>query len=122
MIGAWLLVAAWMAAVAVVSLAPVRGPEVEVLFGLDKWAHAGFYAVLGWLAARAARRSGASRSAGWVIALAIATLYGAGMEWLQDHAGRERSLADGVADVVGAVIGAGLQTLRSGSNRSGRGR
>lgn len=122
MIGAWLLVAAWMAAVAVVSLAPVRGPDVEIVFGADKWAHAVFYAVLGWLGARAARRSGAPLIAAWAIALSIATLYGAGMEWLQGQVGRDASLADGVADMVGAAIGAGILTFQSSSKRSGRAR
>ncbi len=120
MIGAWLLVAAWMAVVAGVSLAPVRGPEVEIVPGADKWAHAVFYAVLGWLGARAARRSGAPPMAAWAIALSMATLYGAGMEWLQGRVGREASLADGVANMVGAAIGAGILTFRSSSKRSGR--
>lgn len=122
MIGAWLLVVAWMAAVAAVSLAPVRGPALEFVFGADKWAHVLFYAVLGWLGARAARRSGAPLMAAWAIAVSIAMLYGAGMEWLQGRVGRNASLADGIADLVGAVIGASILTFRDSSKRSGRAR
>ena len=115
---AWLGVVAWMIVVAVVSVAPVSGPAVELPLGADKWAHAAFYAVLGLLAARAAWRSGAPVFAAWTIAFALATAYGAGMEWIQGHVGRDPSLADGFADALGAAIGAGVPMLYVYSTRS----
>ncbi|MBW3660092.1 MAG: VanZ family protein [Gemmatimonadetes bacterium] len=112
MIAAWGLVALWMAAVAVVSIAPIAAPDVEVPIGADKWAHAAFYAVLGWLAARAARRSGASPATAWGSAVALAALYGAGVEGVQSAVGRDASLGDWMADAIGAVAGAAIVAVR----------
>lgn len=117
MIGAWLLVALWMAALIVLSVVPVRGPEVDIPFGVDAWAHAAFYAVLGWLVARAVRRSGASPAMAWGVAVTLSVLYGAGLEWLQGHAGRDPSVADGVADALGAAIGAAALILLESRTR-----
>lgn len=117
MIGTWGPVAFWMAVVATVSLVPARGPEVDLVFGADKWAHAALYAVLGWLGVRGARRSGAPPIAAWTIALAIGGLYGAGLELLQGRVGRDPSVADGLADLLGTALGAGVLTIRTRTER-----
>lgn len=117
LIAAWLPVALWMVALIALSVVPVRAPEIEVPFGLDKWLHGGFYAVLGWFVARAGRRSGASPEAAWALAVILSTLYGASLEWLQGRVGRDPSVTDAVADALGAAIGASALILLKGRAR-----
>lgn len=83
---------------------------------LDKLAHAGAYAVLGWLVARA---MGARSVKAVAAATAIAALYGASDELHQAFVpGRDPSVADALADLGGALCGAllwrGLILRRSG--------
>jgi VanZ family protein len=74
----------------------------------DKLLHAGAYAVLGALLAAALR--GTRLGAGWrgvVVAVVLASAYGASDEWHQWFVpGRTADPADWAADTVGAIAGA----------------
>ena len=94
----------------VVSLlpAPEAGRPIPVLLGvaLDKWVHAGSYAVLAWLLARA---RGSRTLAAVVPVVALAACYGGGIELLQGLTpSRSLSGADAMANAIGAVVGGGL--------------
>ncbi|WP_262180788.1 VanZ family protein [Haloarcula laminariae] len=93
-----------------VSLLPASetGGPTPGLFGiaLDKWVHAGSYAVLTALLSRA-RDSRTVRAV--ALAAVVAVGYGGGIELLQGLVpSRGTSLADMGANAVGAVCGGGL--------------
>ncbi len=103
---AWMAVGLWTLAIGVLSLLPVGGTGwIEVPLGLDKWMHAIFYGVLSFLGAVAWRATGAGPGVAGVRAVAQAVAYGGLVEWLQSMFARDPSLADWVADLVGATIG-----------------
>lgn len=103
---AWAAVATWMAVVVILSTFPVGdlGPSVS---NADKIGHAAAYAVLGFLCAVAWHRHGCRVAAVAERSLALALLFGALMELVQAHVGREPGMADWVADGVGALVGIG---------------
>src|SRR5687767_10834386 len=74
----------------------------------DKIGHAAVYAVLGFLCAVAWHRQGSSQPAAAERSMALVLLYGGLMEFLQSHVGRDPSMADWVADSVGALFGIGF--------------
>jgi VanZ family protein len=74
---------------------------------MDKLAHLGFYAVLGWLVARACGK--------WAPAALAGLMIGVLDEWIQSGtAGRSADPFDLAADVAGAALGAwlGLRAAR----------
>lgn len=89
----------WAALIFAASSQP--GSAVGLSHPWDKLAHLASYAVLSGLLRAAGLGSG------WAFALAV--LYGASDEWHQRFVpGRDASLADWVADTVGAGLGAWL--------------
>jgi VanZ family protein len=87
--------------------------SIFTLFGVDKLAHAGEFALLGWLAARAVIRSWPAAS-DWDVgqgAVALAGFWG----WLDEiHQffvpGRSTDPFDLAADLAGAALGAWIAT------------
>ena len=81
-------------------------PQLPMPPGGDKTAHVGAYTILGFLLAHALApgRPAAYRT---VAAAVGASLYGISDEWHQSFVpGRDASLADILADMVGAILGA----------------
>jgi hypothetical protein len=81
------------------------------LVGADKWLHGVGYAVLAGTLVPAASRADRDRSGLRLVlfAVAVAAGVGLGVELLQwPHPGRTASLADATANLVGAVLGAGV--------------
>ena len=105
----------WLPALAVAvvvlagSVAPVAPGETTFgpfgLVGTDKYTHAFAYLCLGGTLAFALA---ASRE--WVLtivlAVVVASLYGGGIEVVQGFVGRDPSIFDWAADILGALIGA----------------
>lgn len=104
---AWLAVAAWMALTVILSTFPVDAITPSVP-DADKLGHAAVYAVLAFLCSRAWRRHGSSQSAAVERAMAMVLVFGALMEFLQGHVGRDPSFADWMADGAGALVGIAL--------------
>lgn len=101
---AWLAVVVWTALTVALSTFPVGAVQPSVP-DADKLGHAAVYSVLAFLCARAWLRHGSRDSAVFERSFAMALVFGALMEWLQGHVGREPSLQDWIADGVGALIG-----------------
>lgn len=96
---AWLPAVAWAAVIFALSSRPrlLAGPEVP---GLDKAAHFGAYAILGWLLARAADRSALPL----VVGVLLGLLYGASDEVHQMYVpGRSPDVLDWFADAAGVA-------------------
>lgn len=101
---AWVAVAVWTLLTIGLSTFPVEAVQPS-LPDADKLGHAAVYGVLAFLCARAWHRHGSADSAAIERSLGMALAFGALMEWLQSHVGREPSLQDWMADGVGALIG-----------------
>jgi VanZ family protein len=111
---AWALVAGWCALIFALSSMTLRADGVRIP-GADKAVHACVYGVLGFLLARALRRSRPAAGAAGVVAAAtvLATLYGASDEFHQSFTpGRDPSLADLAADGIGALVGSLIAARR----------
>jgi VanZ family protein len=95
---------AWAALLFALSHQP--GGDLPALFeGADKVAHVLLYAPLGFLLGRAV-------GVAW-LAVLLATAYGVTDEWHQLYVpGRSPSIADVVADAIGATLGAALWVIR----------
>lgn len=117
---AWAAVLAWMLAIVVLSALPIEGAGwIRVPLGIDKWVHAAFYGLLAVLGAAAWSATGAGSGVAAVRGAALGISYGAVVEWIQSFFPRTPSLADWVADLVGAVIGAaGWWLARRRTNRT----
>lgn len=98
----WIPVVLWAGVILVgTSIPNVPGPPAPP--GVDKVAHLAMYAVLGFLALRAAW-DGAARTL--VVTLAAVALFAAVDEWHQAYIpSRSADIADWVADVTGATLG-----------------
>lgn len=96
-----------MALTVVLSSFPFHGVQPSVS-DADKLVHAAVYCVMAVLCARAWTRHGSPPGAMIERTIAMALIFGALMEIMQGYVGRDMSLADWVADGVGAVIGVGL--------------
>jgi VanZ family protein len=119
--GAWLPVAAWCLLVFLLSSYPLR-VDIGVVPGGDKTAHLGEYAVLGFLLARALRRTRPALGAGAVVAGAalLGALYGASDEFHQAFVPqRTASLGDLAADFAGALLGAAAFAVLPGRRPTG---
>lgn len=117
---AWMVVAAWMTVTVILSTFPVEDLSPDVS-NADKIGHAAAYAVLGFLCAVAWHRHGSSHAAVAERSLALALLFGALMEFVQAHVGRDPSMADWYADGIGALVGIGFwRTWRFGMETASR--
>ncbi len=104
---AWLAVAVWMTVTVILSTFQLEDLQPN-LPDADKIGHAAVYVVLGFLCAVAWHRHGSSHSAVLERSMALVLLYGALMEFLQSFVGRDPSMADWIADGVGALVGIGF--------------
>lgn len=124
----WLPAAVWAALILVGTSLPPRalpqGPENS-----DKVAHLILYAVLAVLLLNAMKEIGCQReharaqlALSVLKAFSICALFGAFDEWHQQYVQRTTSLADWIADVVGAIAGAlaFVAYLRRGGTRRKR--
>jgi VanZ family protein len=114
----WLAAFAWVVFVAALSLIPQDAVPNPQVLGLDKIAHMIMYGVLAGLAIRELDRP--SRRAIAVVVVAC-TVYGALLEVAQSllPIGRCGSVADGIANALGAVAVGVYRMLSTGANRSG---
>lgn len=107
-LAAWLPVLLFEAAVLYLSTRPNLRVPSGVPY-LDKVAHFGEYAVLGWLLFRALRLSGGGRRESALSTILAIAFLGAGDEVFQRQIpGRFSSLRDWLADLAGGVVGAFL--------------
>lgn len=112
----WAPALAWAALILFLGTRPGAALRLPALPGLDKAAHAVVYAVLGFLAVRALRVTGARRSL--LLGAAIGLAWGILDEWAQAATpGRTAELGDLLADVAGAAAG-GWIAFRTGAARS----
>jgi VanZ family protein len=112
------LVVAWMAAIFVSSSVPASNIPRHWIFSFDKVLHAGIYAVLGVLVARAAR-GGGSRLI--LLGTLVSSLYGATDEFHQRFTeGRNCDPRDWVADTFGGAAGATALSLYRRSAARGK--
>ncbi len=99
----------WAACLVAVSIIPgsaVPGPRIP---GLDKVAHFGFYLILAFLALRATRQTSL---AFWAVITISCGVFGAALELVQGFLpGRSPSVADGIANVLGAAAGSAAYVL-----------
>lgn len=97
------------------SQAPETLMEVIDWGPIDKVFHLVEYTVLGVLLARALsyslRRTLSTYS--WIIAFAVAVLFGLSDEWHQSFVlGRHSSVSDLIVDILGSALGVGIVYLR----------
>lgn len=120
---------AWATVVAVLLLVPTGGeqppawPWLDLLRPFaDKAVHFGLFAVLGWLLVRGeaqgrGRRTGHALRRLWIAAAALATSWGLLLEVAQAFVPyRSFEALDGLADLLGAAVGAWWAGRRSGSS------
>ncbi len=106
-VAAWGLVAGWAAAIFAASSIPRGAPVPLPGAGVDKFVHAGVFAVLGGLAAVALRAEGQARRRAAVFGALAAIVYGGLDEVHQAWTpGRAMDIEDVLADGLGAVAGA----------------
>lgn len=122
---AWLLPIVYYGAIVIQSSFVFQTPDTHIPY-VDKLAHFVIYGVLGLLIARAVIRS-ASRQPAALLTVALATAavgcLGALDEVHQYFVpGRSADVFDGLADVVGAVVGSSCFALGSRRGRRSDGR
>ena len=102
-VGRWVPTLVW--SLAILFLTSIPSPQISAPKNSDKVVHFAVYAVLGFLAARAANvRPG--RIATAVVVVVCITVFGAIDEWHQAFIpGRFPSVEDWVADSVGGLVG-----------------
>ena len=118
---AWSLLVGWAVVIWFGSSLDLGTRSIFTLFGVDKLAHAGEFALFGMLAARAVARSWPAASA-WDVgqgAVALGGLWG----WLDEiHqffvSGRSTDPFDLVADLAGAIAGTwiAVRLMRAGGS------
>ena len=111
MIACWISVAAYMGVIYLVSALPFRSELFERTqkFHIDWVVHVVEYSILGFLLARAFRRSMPSLRTGrlWIAVMAVGAFYAATDEWHQRSVPtRDASVYDAVADTFGVAWGA----------------
>ncbi len=120
LIGLWLPVAAYMAAIFYMSSQSEPIPGLRLAHGTDKLAHAMAYSLLGYLMARATIGTWPNRrpvSMAFLGALA-ASLYGVSDEIHQSFVpGRVPCVGDVLADAFGAFLGAYVLLFLHGRRR-----
>lgn len=109
---AWFLFGLWILVIFGLSSWSDLGTQDTRIPGSDKLLHAGEYAILGILFARA-RLRGASLGRRAAVGAILGAAIGVLDEWYQTHTpGRDSSLYDALADTIGASIGAVVFRLR----------
>ncbi len=106
-VAAWGLVAAWAGAIFAASSIP-SGTRVPLPGpGVDKFVHAGVFAVLGALGALAMRGEGLAARRAAALGGLLGLVYG-GLDELHQHwtPGRSMDVEDALADALGAFAGA----------------
>ena len=100
----WGPAAVWAAVLFFLSALPGLDRPPYLFQGEDKLAHAGLYAVLAATLAWGHSKSAAPPPV-WVLVV-LGVVYGASDEWHQSFvAGRDPSLGDWTADIVGVLLG-----------------
>ena len=102
----WLWLGYWLALFVVMHI-PIQPHGMPRVAHLDKVVHFVMYFVLAWLGGRYFLASGRVSNALILLWASACIAYAALDEWLQQFVGRETSLADWTADVVG-VVAAGV--------------
>jgi hypothetical protein len=103
-----------MAVIVIATSVSAPAPGWFDLGGLDRFLHAGFYAVLAALVARAFGRSGAGEAAGAAATLIVTLAFGGLMEWVQGLVERSPDVLDWAADAAGAGVALGVRAARHG--------
>lgn len=99
-------------AVLILAVSLIPGSGMPDTGHVDKLLHAAGYAVLAWLGARGLPATSRTDALGILVAV---VLFGAGVELLQPLVGRNASVLDAMADLVGAVAGVASGGLSSRS-------
>jgi len=105
---AWLPLLVWMALIFTLSSIPDLSSGLQPMWDLvlRKSAHAGEYAILGWLAYRALVSSGVSRTRALWLAVLIGAAYAASDEFHQTFVpGRHGAVIDATLDSFGVLFG-----------------
>ncbi len=106
---AWVALVVWMAIIFTFSSIPDLRSGLQPMWDLvlRKFAHAGEYAILGWLAYHALRMSGVPRGRAAVYAVLFGVLYAASDEFHQTFVpGRHGAVIDVTLDSFGVMFGA----------------
>ncbi len=107
--GAWSALIVWMALIFTLSSIPDLSSGLQPMWDLvlRKFAHAGEYAILGWLAYRALTVSGVPRTRALWLAVLIGVAYAASDEFHQTFVpGRHGAVIDATLDSFGVLLGA----------------
>lgn len=116
----------WLAGVSVALLVPVPADLPLVVQAIPPWlerhgdkvVHAALFFVAAWLLARWFRRLGRVRRP-LVAALAVATLWGVGLELAQLRVpSRDGSVGDGLADLAGAALAVAVRRRRPATGQA----
>lgn len=100
----WIPALVWMVVIVAASSLPAGETRWLDLDGLDRFLHAGFYALLAVLVARGFA-AGGSEEAAIAAGTIIATLaFGGLMEWVQGFVERSPDVLDWAADAAGVAI------------------
>lgn len=101
----------------VLSLLPASAPESEAQARwLWNYGHIAAYAALATVTALLAVRNGVTTPALQLTLYAALVAFGIGIELLQPIVGREASFRDGLFDLIGVIVGAGIGTLIKNGN------
>jgi hypothetical protein len=102
---AWPVIA-WAAFILLLTSVPISGPDWALdRIPLDKLAHFGLYAGLGWVLAGSLERLGMSRGL-WVLLAIAGLIFAAADEWHQTWiVGRAPTFGDWLADAFGLIVG-----------------
>ena len=90
----------------------LRFPEIEIAYA-DKWVHMVMYLILGALTVCDLSRDNVRPKLAAAIAIVLPSLYGGGIELLQEYffPPRTGEWLDWAADIAGVVIGAGVALI-----------
>lgn len=104
----WIPVVLWMGVIFLLSSIPDLKSGMQPLWDLilRKFAHAGEYAILGWLAYRALVVSGVPRHRAVAVGIVFGALYAASDEFHQTFVpGRHGAVIDATIDLFGVLFG-----------------
>ncbi|MFH0829130.1 MAG: VanZ family protein [Candidatus Kerfeldbacteria bacterium] len=107
----WIAVVLWMALIFWLSSIPDLRSGLQPMWDLvlRKIAHAGEYAILGWLAYRACAMNRVSRNRALVFSVVLCVLYAASDEYHQTFVpGRDGNVLDTTLDSFGVTLGASI--------------
>jgi len=105
----WTALIVWMALIFTLSSIPDLSSGLQPMWDLvlRKFAHAGEYAILGWLAYRALAASGVAKARALWLGVLIGVLYAVSDEYHQTFVpGRHGAIIDATLDSFGVLFGA----------------